>query len=98
MRTKSEFLTEDDEFDGEKAYGALIGTLLVCAWVEVVLAFIKPEVCIAVTTFYRPIDSVQGLSVKTDRLSLSTNPSRLVFAYGLAQGHGRESRRVTMKT
>lgn len=45
MKGKSEFLDENDEFDGEKGYGAVIGTLLVCSWVEVVLAFIKPEVC-----------------------------------------------------
>lgn len=44
MKSKSDFLDADGEFDGEKAYGAVIGTFLVCSWVEVILAFIKPKV------------------------------------------------------
>lgn len=44
MKEKTEFLDDDGEFDGVKAYGAVLGTFLVCSWVEVVLAFIKPNV------------------------------------------------------
>lgn len=44
MKGKSEFLDDDGEFDGVKAYGAVLGTFLVCSWVEIVLAFIKPNV------------------------------------------------------
>lgn len=41
---KSDFIDDTGKFDGEKAYGAVIGTFLVCTWVEVVLAFMKPKV------------------------------------------------------
>lgn len=44
MKTKDDFLNDDGELDGEKAYGAVIGTFLVCSWVEIVLAFIRPTV------------------------------------------------------
>lgn len=44
MKSKSKFLKEDGEFNGEKGYGAVIGTLLVCSWVEIVLAFVRPQV------------------------------------------------------
>lgn len=44
MKGKADFLDDAGEFDGEKAYGAILGTFLVCSWVEIVLAFIKPQV------------------------------------------------------
>lgn len=44
MKGKDEFINDAGEFDGEKAYGAILGTFLVCSWVEVLLAFIKPQV------------------------------------------------------
>ncbi|CAM9171480.1 unnamed protein product [Ascophyllum nodosum] len=44
MKGKSEYLDDDGVFDGVKAYGAVLGTLLVCSWVEVVLSFIRPTV------------------------------------------------------
>lgn len=44
MKGKEEFLDGDGEFDGVKAYGAILGTFLVCSWVEIILAFIKPQV------------------------------------------------------
>lgn len=44
MKGKTDFYNDADEFDGEKAYGAVLGTFLVCSWVEVVLAFVKPQV------------------------------------------------------
>eukprot|EP00904_Undaria_pinnatifida_P010137 jgi/Undpi1/6253/HiC_scaffold_20.g08737.m1 len=44
MKGKSDFLDDDGVFDGEKAYGAVLGTFLVCSWVEILLAFIKPAV------------------------------------------------------
>lgn len=44
MKEKSDFIDDDGVFDGEKAYGAVLGTFLVCSWVEVVLAFVKPQV------------------------------------------------------
>lgn len=44
MREKSEFYTADGEFDGEKGYGAVLGTLLVGWWVQVIMAFIRPQV------------------------------------------------------
>lgn len=44
MKGKSDFLDGSGEFDGAKAYGAVLGTFLVCSWVEVVLAFIRPKV------------------------------------------------------
>ncbi|CAM9667929.1 unnamed protein product [Pylaiella littoralis] len=43
MKGRSEFLDDAGEFDGVKAYGAVLGTFLVCSWVEVVLAFFKPQ-------------------------------------------------------
>lgn len=39
-----DFQTDDGEFDGEKGHGAVVGTFLVCSWVEDVLAFINPRV------------------------------------------------------
>ncbi|CAN0221317.1 unnamed protein product, partial [Hapterophycus canaliculatus] len=42
--TKSDFLDDAGEFDGVKAYGAILGTFLICSWVEIILAFIKPQV------------------------------------------------------
>ena len=44
MKGKSDFLDGDGVFDGEKAYGAVLGTFLVVSWVEIVLAFINPKV------------------------------------------------------
>lgn len=44
MKGKPDFLDDDGEFDGEKAYGAVLGTFLVVSWVEILLAFIKPQV------------------------------------------------------
>ncbi|CAM9517540.1 unnamed protein product [Choristocarpus tenellus] len=41
----TDFLLDDGEtFDGEKAYGAILGTVLVCAWLEIALAFVKPKI------------------------------------------------------
>ncbi|CAN0382306.1 unnamed protein product [Ectocarpus sp. 12 AP-2014] len=58
MKEKSEFLDDNDEFDGVKAYGAVLGTFLVCSWVEIVLAFIKPN---ALRKVFPPI--VTGVTV-----------------------------------
>lgn len=44
MKGKSEFLDDEGEFDGEKGYGAVLGTFIVCAWVEVALSFVRPNV------------------------------------------------------
>ncbi|CAM9461477.1 unnamed protein product [Choristocarpus tenellus] len=45
MKSKSKFLLDDGEtFDGEKAYGAILGTVLVCTWLEVALAFVSPKI------------------------------------------------------
>lgn len=44
MKGKQDFLDDAGEFDGEKAYGAILGTFLICSWVEIILAFIKPQV------------------------------------------------------
>ncbi|CAM9246050.1 unnamed protein product [Discosporangium mesarthrocarpum] len=44
MKGKSEFLDAEGGFDGEKAYGAILGTILVCSWLEIILAFAKPSV------------------------------------------------------
>lgn len=52
MKGKSNFLDGEGEFDGEKAYGAVLGTFLVCSWVEIVLAFIKPTVGDMVSTYF----------------------------------------------
>ncbi|CBN76200.1 uric acid-xanthine permease [Ectocarpus siliculosus] len=58
MKEKSEFLDDNDEFDGVKAYGAVLGTFLVCSWVEIFLAFIKPN---ALRKVFPPI--VTGVTV-----------------------------------
>ena len=44
MKGKSKYMNIDGEFDGVKAYGAVLGTFLVCSWVEVILGFIRPKV------------------------------------------------------
>ncbi|CAM9697695.1 unnamed protein product [Ectocarpus fasciculatus] len=58
MKEKTEFLDDSGDFDGAKAYGAILGTFLVCSWVEVVLAFIKPK---ALRKVFPPI--VTGVTV-----------------------------------
>lgn len=52
MKTKSDFLDDDGVFDGEKAYGAILGTFLICSFVEIVLAFVKPQVSL---TLLQPV-------------------------------------------
>ncbi len=40
--------TEITTYDNEKMYGAILGTFLVCSFVEIVLAFVNPKVGVVV--------------------------------------------------